>query len=533
MSNNQKALWNYLRRRLPRILGQLDRDFDSPTFGSFDRNYWHYKIRDFSSMIIQQGMLVVDALIDLDIPDNPLFKNKIANKWIDGGLEFWTKSQLKNGSFNEYYPYESGYPPTAFTLYTVGLILKNRKYKIDNPKLAKSINKAARWLLAHPEKEAYNQEAAGLAGLVLCSKIQGVSVDKNRLEQRLAEFYEAQNDEGWFPEYHGPDTGYLSVTIDCLFDIYDSTGDKRALNAIEKAIDYISHMISVSGETPVMINSRNTDYIVLYGLTRMAEKNPKAAAIVEKLLENIDKPDFYLNRTDDRYASHYVYQSCFRSLDYMNEILNPKSQIPCESGEDVYLEHAGIQIVHKPGAYSLFVNMKKGGIVNLFDRNGIKEVDFGFRIKYPKDKVAVSHWLDNSYKAEKKDDQHLVVKGKMSKHGWMKSSPSRHIGLRILSYLFGNRLIPVLKKVMIFGNPSVKIDFERQIEIHEDKINIIDAFKGPGLSGKELYRAPHHSLRHVSSAGQYVPEEIIEVDDDIYRLKDGEVELFISRDIRL
>lgn len=512
--NHQEALWNYLRARLARVLGQLDRDADSPTFGSFDRNYWHYKIRDFSSIIIQQGLLVVDALLYLDIPFNPLYKSITARKWVEGGINFWVKSQLRNGSFNEYYPYESGYPPTAFSLYTVGIILKNRNFKEINTDWIKAIEKAAGWLLAHPEKEAYNQEAAGLAGLVLCSQIKGVRIDKEKIEKRLDSFYHAQDAEGWFPEYHGPDTGYLSVTIDCLYDIYDTTQDDRALNAMEKAVQYISHMVAVSGDTPVMINSRNTDYIVLYGLSRMAENNRLSTGIVGKLLDNIVKPDFYLNRTDDRYASHYVYQSCFRSLKYLKDITGNGSSLPCEKGEDVYLENAGIKVIHKPGTFSLFINMKKGGIVNIFNRNGISEVDFGFRVKFPDGNVAVTHWLDNDYTVKSTGMKHFMVKGNMSKHGWMRSSPLRHIVLRILSFLMGYRLIPMLKKAMIFGNPHVDIAFERSVLISDTKLQINDQFKGKDLKGKKLYRAPHYSLRHVSSAGQYMPEEMIEIEEE-------------------
>lgn len=511
MNNTQIKLWNFLQPRLPRILGQLERDFDSPAFGSFDRNYWHYKIRDFSSIIVQQGLIIVNELLSLDINGNPLYQNKTAEKWVEGGLKFWAGSQLKSGAFNEYYPFESGYPPTAFSLYTVGLILRNRNATVD-PVVIKAINKAIKWLLKHPEKEAYNQEAAGLAGMVLCADIPGVQIDRNKLDKRLKDFYNGQSPEGWFPEYHGPDTGYLSVTIDCLYDIYESSNDKRALKAAVKAIEYISHMVSVSGETPVMINSRNTDYIVLYGLSRMSQKSRLSTEIVYKLLDNIEKPDFYLNRTDDRYASHYVYQSCFRSLRHLRETGNLKFEIGCEKGEEVYLEEAGIKVVHKPGEYSLFVNMKKGGIVNIFNKSGIDQVDYGYRVKYPKRKVAVTHWLDQNYLVTQMDKDNYIVNGIMSKHGWMKSSPIRHISLRILSYFLGNRLIPLLKKAMIFGNPSVDIAFERNIHFGKDEISIEDDFKGKELKGKKLYRAPHYSLRHVSSAGQFVPEELLPVD---------------------
>ena len=39
----------------PRILTQLCRDATSPLHGCADRNWWHYKIRDFPSIILQQA----------------------------------------------------------------------------------------------------------------------------------------------------------------------------------------------------------------------------------------------------------------------------------------------------------------------------------------------------------------------------------------------------------------------------------------------------------------------------------------------
>ena len=73
---------------VPRILSQLDRDPDSPTFGCFDRNYWHYKMRDFSSIVLQQGMLVLETLHDLNHQDNPLYRQPLVIDWVDASLRF-------------------------------------------------------------------------------------------------------------------------------------------------------------------------------------------------------------------------------------------------------------------------------------------------------------------------------------------------------------------------------------------------------------------------------------------------------------
>ena len=78
----------------------------------------------------------------------------------------------------------------------------------------------------------------------------------------------SQNIEGWFNEYDGADTGYLSVSCDALFDYFEIENDERALKAITKATDYIFHILAVDGSIPAMINSRNTDYILPYALSR-------------------------------------------------------------------------------------------------------------------------------------------------------------------------------------------------------------------------------------------------------------------------
>ncbi len=499
-------LYKHLKFHIPRILSQLDRDFDSPTFGSFDRNYWHYKIRDFSSMILQQGALILQAIQHFEHPENPWFRNPNVARWQEGAITFWCGEQLKNGSFNEYYPYESGYPPTAFSLYAVVLLVKAMDQE-PSPIVKSHIQKAVQWLLRHPEEEALNQEAAGLASLVLASQIPDIVVDAAKLEDRLSRFYARQTEEGWFPEYGGPDMGYLTVTIDCLWDIYEASLDERALNAIEKAVAFLATMVSVSDETPVMINSRNTDYLVPYGITRYAEQSPLAASLLESMLKGMEKADHYIHRTDDRYACHYVGQSFFRTLLHLDKVTDKRIPLPKEQSTNHYFKMAGILVVHTPEERSLFLYLRKGGILNVFDHKGIVNADFGWRHLLGNNKLAVTHWLDPAYSLSM-DDRIWSVSGKMTAHGWMKSSPLRHMGLRILSKTFGNRLIPLLKRLMIFGNSQVDIQFHRQIEICDGGvIRIVDTFSGKALDTQRLFPAPHYSLRHVASAGLCVPEE--------------------------
>ena len=48
---------------IPRLFSLLDRNKFSPTYGCFDRNFWHYKtVTDYPSAIFQQPVLTLSLL---------------------------------------------------------------------------------------------------------------------------------------------------------------------------------------------------------------------------------------------------------------------------------------------------------------------------------------------------------------------------------------------------------------------------------------------------------------------------------------
>lgn len=504
----EKLVWNQILKQSSRLLSQIDRDPDSPTYGSFDRNFWNYKIRDFSSAILQQGILALDVLYVYKIKNNIFKDSTVIKDLMKAGVVYWSKIQLKTGAFNEYYPNESGFPPTAFSLYSVNLVLK--KYPdFRTEKITNAINRSISWLLRHPEHEALNQESTALAAIQIAQSIDGIVVNHNRFQKRLDKFYQSQNTEGWFNEYGGPDLGYLSVTIDSLWDIYLHSNDERALKAIKRAVDFIIQFISVSGETPVMINSRNTDYIVPYGITGYGSIDPTSAELSRIILKSIDKSDHMFNITDDRYLCHYIGQSYFRSLDLIPK-LRKGDQLPKDKNYETYLSESKIYIKHINKEKSLFFALHKGGIYSIYNIEGITDVDYGWRYQTG-NAVGVSHWQDKAYECTYKKNKGIIelgVRGYFSGHKYLRPSPSKHMGLRFLSFFIGNKLMKHLKKLIIFNKAKGKIQFKRTIKIFGDRYELNEEFLNVTNKSIRLYKAPHYSLRHVSSAGRFVTEEL-------------------------
>jgi len=111
-----EALTLVAERAMPRILSQVCRDSGSPFFGCADRNWWHYKMRDFPSVILQQSGATLYAAQTLSSLSQ--YKGSL-HSIVEGSCLFWNKRATKFRAFEEYYPWEEGYPPLAFSTLSV------------------------------------------------------------------------------------------------------------------------------------------------------------------------------------------------------------------------------------------------------------------------------------------------------------------------------------------------------------------------------------------------------------------------------
>ena len=497
----------YVISQFPRLLTHLDRDLDSPSYGCFDRNYWHYKIQDFSSAILQQSVLALDCFAN-GCASLEKEQQQPLRGWAQASIEFWAKLPTSHGGFNEYYPHESGYPPTAFSLHAVSAVIS--KYRLSSD-IRSQIQRAVNYLSRHVEDEALNQQAAGMAALALCKKLPGVSVSDDSFKPIVEKFFAAQHDEGWFPEYGGPDLGYLSVTIDMLWDYYDATSDQRALQAIAQAINYLSYYVAPDRTIVGICNSRNTDYIVPYGLARSGMENAHAAEIIRRIFCTAGEPTHFLASIDDRYHLHYVYNSCVRSLPYLKRLTNVRCSLPCDARERKYFSGCGNVVEHRAGNLSLFCASKKGAVLKVVSRQGTIAVDYGWRCE-DRRRLCVTNFWNEKFHCLVNDLNgpnggfEIHVEGSMVPITWFRPSPLKHMILRLTSFFLGTHLMPWLKKLLIFRTAGGALLFKRTIVIRDEAV-LRDLITGRETTTKS-WRAARPSARHVSSAGSFAWEEL-------------------------
>ncbi len=491
---------------VPRLLTQASRDPDAPHYGCFDRNWWHYKIRDFPSIILQQGGYAAFLASRLRA------FNPLASGFEDlarGAIRFWAYRAMRHGAFEEYYPWEQGYPPLAFSTLAMAKLHLHGLGQGMEP----AFRRAAKQLLHRFEDRAANQQVAGLAALATLRRISPEWVSQKDFESLSARTLALQHSEGWFMEYDGPDLGYLTVTLDCLWDLYDLTGEERFLNSAVRAFAYIEWFVTKPGHAAGMHNARNTDYLVPYGITRFLalgrDYHDRAVALLEPLYAKADQPDHFLAAVDDRYISHYIGHSIIRAvlvldenhLDFPERHPLPRNPPFIQPLMTTWLEGSG-HWVPCPG---LLVSGRKGGIVTWSVPSGGRIADFGWIVRRGKT-AFVSHWWSPDWKIEQ-DAEAIHISGHLFPHVERASSPWKHFILRFLSFLLGHHLIGILKSLLIFKSKSCQFKFHRQISRQgASSLLIEDTISGVGADDIVL-RASRSSKRHVASADSFHTED--------------------------
>ena len=521
MQSEFKALIGQI---IPRALTQVCRDPDSANYGSWDRNFWHYKIRDFSSIILQQGgYLLLQAARLEEYADKAEYFKGLARASVD----FWDKRAQKFGAFEEYYPYERSYPGLAFSTLAIAKII--RDLELDPLSYKAGMHMAIKQLEAREELEASNQYLAGLAALYVLSEIMPDLVDKAILDKSLRQVLNTQSSEGWFNEYDGPDLGYLSVSIDCLWDIYDVLGSEEVLESIRKAITFIDGLL-IAPQSIGLHNSRQTDYIVPYGIIRMTmiDDDPAHVAahrIALQLFSTLNDPDHFFTVIDDRYWVHYIGHSVVRAYAWGGKLQLATASAArlagfdtsscrngtkfreskrlcrfadettailgfdtssCRKRQDVastfkrqddastirHYPEAGYIVIRKE-QYSGLISTRKGGIMSIYGNDGQRFADYGSELQLG-NKIYVMNWWGSSRLLQFEDNR-VTIKGSFVPTQEHISSPIKHLVLRVASLSFGASIISSLKRLLIFKTSKSPYAFTRTITMGEKEIRIVDA----------------------------------------------------------
>ncbi len=473
--------------QIPRILGNMDRSNFSVTYGSLHRDYWLDKTSDFSDAVRQFGVHGLALVYKYKFSNNIYYQNENILSWVVAGMEFWASIQHKDGSFDEFYPYERGWVgPTAFTTFSIIEAYKLVKENISNKKSEKILNAIYKSAIFIGEGDKEEDHLANHHAMACLSLWKSYTLFNEKrfykaFQQALDNFKKYHNfKEGWSIEYDGIDPGYLSATVSFFGKIFKDNKNEEIFDICNEAIKACSYFVLPNGFYGGSIGSRNTQHFYPHGFEIFGGHIPLSLSIADKMLYALKQGKLVPPEIiSDRYLVYRVPEYLESYLDYTPRIKSlPK--LPYEkSNLNFYFKDAKVWIKSDKNFYFV-VNAAKGGVLKLFDKNKLIFSDSGIIGKTNSGKLATTQWIDKSY-IIKKSLNKIVISGKLNQVPSNKNFNLYKNLLFRLTLLFigwspklSHSLKGMIRKVLMLGNRRLNIKFKRTINFDSKKVNVTD-----------------------------------------------------------
>ena len=475
--------------QIPRLLSLQDRNPFSPTYGSFHRDYWLDKTSDFPDAVRQFGVQALALVYKHDFPGNIYKGQPKVRDWAIAGLDFWARIQHKDGSFDEFYPYERGWAgPTSFTTYTAietYRLLENEMPTDVGKRVRGAIRRAAHFIAAGESEEDHlaNHHAVACLAVWKAYELLGDPALKAGFERRWQDFLRYyNNEEGWGVEYDGVDPGYLSATVSFLAKIHQSNPDPDIFEVLRQSVEFCSYFVYPNGSYAGSLGSRNTLHFYPHGFEILAGEIPLAAAVAEKMLQALAEGKLVPPEImSDRYVFYRVPEFLQAYLNYTPRPAD-LPLLPCEQKPfTCYFPQARIFVANQPRHY-IMANLAKGGVVKVFDKQEGRLLlsDGGLIGRLADGRVVTSQWIDPDYQC-KTDEQGWEVSGHLH------TVPSNKLFTPFKNVLFRGALVALgwstrfshllkgnIRKTLMLGQRPVPVRFSRRLRLEGDAITLTD-----------------------------------------------------------
>ncbi len=507
--------------QMPRLLSLQDRNPFSPTYGCFNREFWLNKTTDFPSAIAQFGVHSLSLAYANPFPNNIYYRQKKILDWALAGIEYWTKIQKGDGSFDEFYYNERGWAgPTAFLLYAVldsYRMLKSQFPKDLEERALKAAHKSALFLARYDEPSVLaNHHAIAVLAIYEAYLVLRDKKLLSGLEVRIADFLRHCYDEGWSLEYGGADPGYLSATVSFLGKLHKVYQDERLYDVAKRAIEFTSYFVYPNGFYAGTMGSRQTLHFYPHGYEIFAKDIPLAATMAERMLIALGEGKLVPPEIQsDRYFLYRIPEYLLSYLDYV-ERQGSLQRLPYEREPfDKFFEKAKIFVKKNPDYY-LLVNLVKGGVVKLFNLKENKLVfnDCGIIAELEGSKVATTQWLDDGYKISAGSSE-ISLKGNFRYIKFSQFTPIKMIIFRIAMIMLGWHTVLAymikggIRKILVWGAKPAPIKFLRAITFDKEGIRITDELKISGnISIKRLMIGDEFNHRYVPQSMYFQSQEL-------------------------
>jgi hypothetical protein len=491
-------------RALPKILGLLDRHRLSPTYGCFDKNFWHYKTASFPTGMSQEFVLPLALVYLMPFPGGEAYyRQENLKEWVRAGLHYTSRSAHRDGSCDDYFPYERALGAVAFSLYACtesALLLQLRDASIDT-----FLVKRGRWLIDHNEAGILaNHHALAVLALYNVYLLSGQAAFLQAAQQRLTRLLSWQSDEGWFPEYEGCDPGYHTATIDFLAKYYRKSADAQVLEPLRRAVHFAADFLHPDGSYGGTYGSRNTALFFPHGFELLGDHIPAATWIADTYLQGVSTGKRVFLE-DDRLIGHLTYNHLQAFMDFSTR----RQPVPAALQPVRFWPGAGLYVRRQDDLYAV-LSIAKGGVATFFRGTRLLYADSGLIARCHDGRCLVTHLVD---RYEHGIAEHTVcIKGYFGYAKQRLPTPLTmlifHAGMLTVGRWWSNGIRALLQKLLIVGKRASALRFQRTVQFYPE-VAVTDEIwderpqRQGGHSLTALYAGTDHTSIYVAMSNAY------------------------------
>jgi hypothetical protein len=507
---------------VPRLLGLLDREPASPTYGSFDRDHWSWKFRDFPLVMPQWAVYALALLWKLALPESPWRGSTRLLEWTRAALAELCKRQRPDGAFDSVGPNSRDYGATLASIYYLAetaRVLGSALPAGEQARVRLAIERAARSAETNTEDYAFIANHHALYALGLRSA--AAWLNQPSLEARagamVAEILSRQSVDGFYEEYGGNDPGYETLGIYYLARYWELTGDARVLASLERAVDYYSHALQLDGSAGGAIGSRHTRLYFPGGFEILAGVLPMASAIADYQRARLSRGEVVSLANVDAQNLYVVLLSTLHACAAVQEALAP-APLPCRALRGVRRFSNGLVVAGRERYYAVAA-LHKGATLRVHSRESEALVyeDAGYLVRsrgrlYASQINGLSQPKELGDRAERQATQARLGRVRL-----VVVTPLSFLLLRIAnltlfrSPALGRLIRRWIVSQLVTANEPGPFSLEREIRFGEDEIEVSDVLRAePGARADSCELTRAFTAVHMGSARYFHSSELSE-----------------------
>jgi hypothetical protein len=462
----------------------------------------------------QEALLPLALAYKHPLPDNPWHAAPRVRELIIAGIRFAARASHRDGSCDDYYPYERALGAAVFSF---GAILRAfALLELEDSDLLTWIHRRARWLMAHRETgRLANHHALAAWALWQAGQVTGCEEYTQAAEARVRELITWQSHEGWFDEYGGADPGYQTVTIDALAAYRHATRcawlDEPLSHAVEFCRWFLHPDDSYAGE----YGSRGTYQFYPRGMELLAFSSASAGELADGFLRSLATAR-QASFDDDRLIAHRAGNCLEAYLAWSPHAAIRDTPLP----KSANFPDAGLWVRRSQSTHTV-ISTARGGIFKHFASGETSpHSDAGVVLELTDRRVGVSQWhsrdRDLVYSESRAEPclsaESLQVQGNLQLARQEQMTPAKLVIFRILLLTLGRfwrsavRLL--LQRRLITAAPQLPIRHTRRFEFIQephhtlrvtDTLELLDS----ALQVRRLALGTDHQTAYVAITGVY------------------------------